>query len=255
MRIIYAKNIEIYGQAVEDMKRVAPSSFVQIHKFKKQTEQNVIASQYRDLKTFVTTDNISQLNLDISSKCTSVATTLLTVEISSAKSNIYQITKTKLGFCLTNSNSGNQHNVNPDLNNCSCPFSCNFGLPCRHIFACRIQEKLPVFTVDLVHNRWRKTISDSGQDACPPVVNIIKKPGKPKNKLTQNGKFRKAEELTKAMLGLLSKCNDKEFNKKMDDLQTLQNLWMSNTEYKIYPENDLNDLLSHVGDIGDNLLM
>ena len=108
-----------------------------------------------------------------------------------------------------------------------------------------------MFTVDLVHNRWRKTISDSGQDACPPVVNIIKKPGKPKNKLTQNGKFRKAEKLTKAMSGLLSKCGDKEFNKKMDDLQTLQNLWMSNTEYKIYPENELNDLLSHVGDIGD----
>ena len=94
-----------------------PEFLTYLMKFIKQTEQNVIASQYRDLKTFVTTDNISQLNLDISSKCTSVATTLLTVEISSAKSNIYQITKTKLGFCLTNSNSGNQHNVNPDWNN------------------------------------------------------------------------------------------------------------------------------------------
>ena len=45
------------------------------------------------------------------------------------------------------------------------------------------------------------------------------------------------------MSGLLSKCGDKEFNKKMNDLQTLQNLLISNTEYKIYPENELNDLL------------
>ena len=41
-------------------------------------------------------------------------------------------------------------------NNCSFSFSKVMGLPCRHIFAVRASQNLPVFEVQLVARRWHK---------------------------------------------------------------------------------------------------
>ena len=46
--------------------------------------------------------------------------------------------------------------VSKSMTECSCLTYCNFGLPCRHIFACRKQFRSTVYDETLIPDRWRK---------------------------------------------------------------------------------------------------
>ena len=52
--------------------------------------------------------------------------------------------------------SDHEHHVSLLRHRCSCSFSKVMGLPCRHLFAVRASQNLPVFELQLVTDRWRK---------------------------------------------------------------------------------------------------
>ena len=106
--------------------------------------------------------------------------------------------------------------VSKSMTECSCLTFCNFGLPCRHIFACQKQLRNTVYDEALIPYRWRKEFEK--QDGKDPVFIVqtstivnkstIKKRQQPKS-VTE--KFNKAYDICRDIVQFLSTCGENEF--------------------------------------------
>ena len=140
-----------------------------------------------------------------------------------------------------------EHCVSLIANNCSCGFSKVMGLPCRHIFAVRASQNLPVFEVQLVARRWHKDfqllmdpseVSDDRDEedksGALQVSSLITN-FPLKSTLSKNQKYKKALGLGQKLAALSSECGMAEFRRKVVVLESLLSYWERNCDVKIVP--------------------
>ena len=131
------------------------------------------------------------------------------------------------------------------MNECTCVTFCNFGLPCRHIFACRKKIKDTVYDESLIPDRWRKEFEK--QEGTEPVHVVqtstivnrrsTKQSLQPKSVIE---KFNKAYDLCRDIAQFLSTCGEKEFLEKLSVLSTLKTEWQCSQSTKQVDTNTSN---------------
>ena len=120
--------------------------------------------------------------------------------------------------------------VTKSMSECSCLTFCNFGLPCRHIFACRKQFKNTVYDETLIPDRWRKEFEKQDNDKPVFIVQtstLVNKTPSKKHNMPKSviEKFNKAYDLCRDIAQFLSTCGENEFQEKMTVLNTLKSEW------------------------------
>jgi len=121
---------------------------------------------------------------------------------------------------------------------CTCSFQTSLQLPCRHIFVVRESEGLPLFCKELCAERWTKTYYRQHQrmfapeSINSPPINILVKENR-RRVLNQNERFRNVTTLSKRLIQLVSCEGMRVYNKKMDVLKRLINLWESDIDVEI----------------------
>ena len=118
---------------------------------------------------------------------------------------------------------------------CSCSLKKTMLLPCRHVFARRIEQGENIFNIDDVAERWhlsyQKKIWTSRRHKrtnteTPESSQHLRKKFK-KNPLSKTQKFKEMMVLCKAIADYASTLGTKEFNEKMDTLATMYDAWLS----------------------------
>ena len=117
--------------------------------------------------------------------------------------------------------------VAKSMNDCTCLCFSNFGLPCRHIFACRKKYIGTIFDENLIPNRWRKEFEK--QDDLEELSTVLTSTSvnkrissKPKTVIE---KFNTAYGICRDIATFLSSCGEKEFQEKIEILKNLKNEW------------------------------
>ena len=120
------------------------------------------ASEY-DHKSFVeellsiaSADDCIPGVLEVTSSCTAYSARLIIEQLKLSQQTQYKIEPRSEGDDYTVAYSDHEHHVSLLRHHCSCSFSKVMGLPCRHLFAVRASQNLPVFELALVAERWRK---------------------------------------------------------------------------------------------------
>jgi len=134
----------------------------------------------------------------------------------------YQISE-KDGENVLVSPSGRSHTVHLDGdigNACSCSFHRTVHMPCRHIFAARLHQQLPMFEITMVADRWQKlyqllvdeanseAIDPSGMEEPEVQVSSIVSGVTLSGTLARNQKYRKMQTLCQKLAVIASQWSD-----------------------------------------------
>ena len=192
---------------------------------------------------------------EIRAACTQYAATLIVEQLKLAHSVGYQITE-KDGKNVLESSSGRLHTVSIDDDvgrACSCSFHQTLHMPCRHIFATRIHQKLHEFEIEMVAKCWQKLYqllvdeTDGALDSYtsdlhaeqPEVqVSSIASGVNLTGTLTRNQKYRKMQTLCQKLALIASQHGMVEFKKKYAEVQSIIRCWEFNTPIVITPVTD-----------------
>lgn len=156
--------LECHNQKLKDLTSCTSSlseMFQNVIRFARTAEVEYKQSSFTEEFTSVTTadDGIHGVP-EIGMACTQYAATLIVEQLKLAHSVGYQITE-KYGKNVLESSNGRLHTVSIDDvgRACSCSFHQTLHMPCRHIFATRIHQKLHEFEIAVVANAGRSCIS------------------------------------------------------------------------------------------------
>ena len=182
---------------------------------------------------------------DICSTCTAYSAERIVEQLKLSNSVKYTITIGESDGTFVAVYKSHQHHVSSITNCCSCSFSKVMGLPCRHIFAVRTSQNLPVFDLHLVAKRWHKDYqllvdsTDQTPDLqdCSATVELstIVTKGPSMSTLSKNQKYRKALGIRQKLAALTSECGMNEFKGKILVLENLLNYWENNCDIEIVP--------------------
>ena len=206
-----------------------PQAIEHIDKFLDDTYSKSSFTRYANLKTRIDVRNTEKDVFQYSLLCNSKAFQIVNDKYRILDSMKFEIEEEndsykvkyvlkRVSFAIT---------VTKSMSECSCLTFCNFGLPCRHIFACRKQFKNTVYDETLIPDRWRKEFEKQDNDKPVFIVQTStlvnkapsKKHNKPKSVLE---KFNKAYDLCRDIAQFLSTCGENEFQEKMTVLNTLK---------------------------------
>ncbi|XP_061196045.1 uncharacterized protein LOC133204337 [Saccostrea echinata] len=116
---------------------------------------------------------------------------------------------------------------------CTCPLKTTMLLPCRHIFANRIEQGESLFHIQDVGERWHLAFQKKiwtnrkrPRTTSPENKLSLRKRFK-KNPSTKTQKFKEIMVLCKAMADFASSLGTSDFNEKMDTLTKMYDAWLS----------------------------
>lgn len=109
-----------------------------------------------ELSSIASADDCIPGVLEVTSSCTAYSARLIIEQLKLSQQTQYKIEPRSEGDDYTVAYSDHEHHVSLLRHHCSCSFSKVMGLPCRHLFAVRASQNLPVFELALVAERWRK---------------------------------------------------------------------------------------------------
>ena len=110
------------------------------------------------------------------------------------------------------------------LDECNCLYFSNFGLPCRHIFACRKKENIKVFDQNFISKRWQKEFANIEPTLTSQTSVTVNKGVKSKTRSVTE-KIDSANEICRDIATFLSTCGEKEFHEKLTFLKYLKTDW------------------------------
>ncbi|KAF0703489.1 protein FAR-RED IMPAIRED RESPONSE 1-like, partial [Aphis craccivora] len=136
-------------------------------------------------------------------------------------------------------------NFNVTVLKCSCNFNRNMGLPCRHIFKMRIDNKLDIFDEKLCLPRWTKKYLLETQNSFQPLNNednlhdsIIRVTPNLRTPKSTFEKYKHASSFTNRLSQLISEVGQKAFNHRIGIVKQMLKIWESNKEFIILPIDD-----------------
>ena len=191
-------------------------------------------------------DGISDVST-INAACTVYSAERIVEQLKLSRSVMYTISSGDGDGVFKAVYKSREHCVSLIANNCSCGFSKVMGFPCRHIFAVRATQNLPVFEVQLVARRWHKDfqllmdpseVSDDcdeeGKSGALQVSSLTNN-FPLKSTLSKNQKYKKALGLGLKLAALSSECGMAEFRRKVVVLEPLLSYWERNCDVEIVP--------------------
>ena len=130
---------------------------------------------------------------------------------------------------------------------CTCCFFLSMRLPCRHIFHVRHNLGLSLFDRNLCDERWtsmyyrsnhkllKGRVDDTQQDdrsehARECRVEVSKQ--QRTKRWTSQQKFSRAMDVCKKIANTISLCSQEEFNRKFEQLTSLNEAWMNGKEIR-----------------------
>lgn len=120
---------------------------------------------------------------------------------------------------------------------CQCGDFSSMLLPCRHIFAVRKHQHIPLFSKDLCHIRWTRsyylTKQRVGVVNSNITANISCTVSRKQKILTLTEKRKAAIAITNSLVELLSLSSNSEFNHKLEILKKLEFCWKSGQQISI----------------------
>ena len=135
-----------------------------------------------------------------------------------------QLTTTDTGTTFTSS----EGTLTVTSTSCECIFRKSLGLPCRHIFALRLQNETEKYDSNLVAARWTLTYYNEGHRMLATPASPITTTGTSltprRSLLSANQKFRHAHHLTQKLASLASDTDLQEFNQRLQVLGDLARL-------------------------------
>ena len=209
-----------------------PQAIEHLYKFLDDTYSRSSFNRYANLKTKIDVRNTDKDIIQYSLLCNSKAFQIVNDEYRILDSMKFETEKENESYKVKYMVKGSSFDisVSKSMDECSCLTFCNFGLPCRHIFACRKQFKSTVYDESLIPDRWRKEFEK--QDGTEPVFAVqtstivnkssLKNSHQPKSVIE---KFNKAYDLCRDIAQFLSTCGENEFQEKMSVLNTLKTKW------------------------------
>ena len=209
-----------------------PKAIQHLDKFLDDTYSKSSFNRYANLKTKIDVRNTDKDILQYSLLCNSKAFQIVNDEYRMLDSINFEAEEENDSYTVKYNVKGSSFSisVSKSMNDCSCLTFCNFGLPCRHIFACRKQFKNDVYDEKLIPDRWRKEFEK--QEGSGPIFtvqtsNIVKKTPLKQQKQPKSviEKFNKAYDLCRDIAQFLSTCGDKEFQEKLSHLISLKSEW------------------------------
>lgn len=169
---------------------------------------------------------------DITSSCTSDVATRIVEQLKLSQKLQYEIREGEDATVLV---CNHQHyHVTLSEHRCSCSFSKTMGLPCRHLFAVRASQNLPVFELQLVAQRWHKeyqllvgAANESRENSASVGMSLSTLPVKSKfsGTLSRNQKYSSALEIGKKLTLVASGCGMPDFRKRYQQLECLLHCW------------------------------
>ena len=199
---------------------------------------------------------------DIYSTCTAYSAEKIVEQLKLSHSVKYTIAVGGSDGAFVAVYKSHQHHVSLTSNCCSCSFSKVMGLPCRHVFAVRTSQNLPVFHLQLVARRWHTdyqlTVDPSqtsyfhSEQDCSATVKLstIVTKGPSMSTLSKNQKYKKALGLGQKLAALTSECGMSEFKRKILVMENLFNYWESNCDVEIVPLQET-EVLAPVNSVSD----
>ena len=135
-----------------------PQAIENLSNFLDDTYSKSSFNRYANLKTKIDVRNTDQELLKFSLMCNSKAFQILNDEYRILESIKFEILEENEAYSVKYriKDSSFDVSVSKSMDECSCLCFSNFGLPCRHIFACRRKFKDTIFEEELIPNRWRK---------------------------------------------------------------------------------------------------
>lgn len=119
------------------------------------------------------------------------------------------------------------------------------GLPCRHIFKMRIDNKLDIFDEKLCLPRWTKKYLLETQNSFQPLNNednlhesIIRVTPNLHTPKSTFEKYKHASSFTNRLSQLISGVGQKAFNHRIGIVKQMLKIWESNKEFIILPIDD-----------------
>ncbi|CAG4979088.1 unnamed protein product [Colias eurytheme] len=137
--------------------------------------------------------------------------------------------------------------ISATSDSCDCLGRTSMLLPCRHILMVRKMEQKDLFEKSLCNNRWtnhyyyetQRVFSTCDVQIDIPEAVICSREYKQKV-LSENEKYRKANEITKQLPGLVAEVGTKSYLRRMKVLADLVESWQNNEEVKIIKVKDIN---------------
>ncbi|XP_057336089.1 MATH and LRR domain-containing protein PFE0570w-like [Microplitis mediator] len=130
--------------------------------------------------------------------------------------------------------------VSSTSTSCSCLERTSMNLPCRHILLVRKIEKKNLFEETLCNERWTRNyyfetqrVFKSSDEQIPVPESIISSIEYKKKILSENEKFRKANEIAKKLPSLAAEVGTKLFTSRFKVLVDLLEAWQNNEEVEI----------------------
>ena len=209
-----------------------PQAIEHLDKFLDDTYSRSSFNRYANLKTKIDVRNTDKDIIQYSLLCNSKAFQIVNDEYRMLDSMKFETEKENESYKVKYMVKGSSFDisVSKSMDECSCLTFCNFGLPCRHIFACRKQFKSTVYDESLIPDRWREEFEK--QDGTEPVFAVqtstivnkssLKNSHQPKSVIE---KFNKAYDLCRDIAQFLSICGENEFQEKMSVLNSLKTEW------------------------------
>lgn len=190
-----------------------PQAIEHLDKFLDDTFSKSSFTRYGNLKTKIDVRNTDKDIVQYSLLCNSKAFQIVNDEYRMLESMTFETEEDIESYKVKYEVKGLSFDirVSKSMNECSCLTFCNFGLPCRHIFACRKHFRNTVYDETLIPDRWRKEFEK--QDSTEPVFIVqtstivnkssLKKQHQPKSVIE---KFNKAYDLCRDIAQFLSTC-------------------------------------------------
>ena len=126
---------------------------------------------------------------------------------------------------------------------CSCTFFNSMRLPCRHVFSLRKKNGVSLYDRNLCDNRWTNayfqskstTFNNPDRDSTVDAesendLSIDVLPASKKRKRNSHEKFSAALSTCKKLANAMSLCSESDFERKLEQLQQLNDLWTQKKE-------------------------